>query len=283
MGQNRLQPRQPPVSDLLTSLAGITTLVFYGYALKLLWPASEIGAQAAETSESSARWVVLLALLAHAYSTHQILFEENTVRLSLLYVANVVSLIMTVVVLIAAWRLPVARLFLLTVPLGMLAVALSLFVDPGFTTSQALSMPLLSHIVISLAAYSALMLAACQSILLAILDKRLKTPGRQTSQWLPPLETMEQLLVAMLWIGLTLLTASIASGFLFLEDMFVQNVAHHIIITSLSWIVYALFLGGRYVLGWRGLTAVRWTLVAFALLVIGYLGSKFVLEYILQR
>lgn len=266
-----------------STLTGILALALYGYALKLLWPTHDGGSSASQAYESRSRWIVLLALITHAYGTHQILFEEDTVRLSLLYVANVVCLIITTVVLIGALRLPVARLFLLTVPVGMAIVTLSLFIDPGFTTSQTLSTPLLTHIIISLGAYSALMLAACQSILLAILDKRLKTPGRQTSQWLPPLETMEQLLVAMLWIGLTLLTASIASGFLFLEDMFVQNVAHHIIITSLSWLVYAFFLSGRYILGWRGLTAVRWTLVAFALLVVGYLGSKFVLEYILQR
>jgi ABC-type uncharacterized transport system permease subunit len=35
--------------------------------------------------------------------------------------------------------------------------------------------------------------------------------------------------------------------------------------------------------GWRGRTAVRWSLVGFVMLVLAYLGSKFVLEVILQR
>ncbi len=274
-----------PALSLVTSLV---TALLYAYALKLQWPkqrSSAAGLQNSATTqtEQRTRWVVLVALLGHAFSCHQILFSDGGGQLSLLYVANVVALIITLVVLVAAFRLPVARLFLLVIPIGLVALLLSVLVEPGVTESHSLTGPLLAHILISLAAYSALMLAACQSVLLAILDKRLKTPGKQTSQWMPPLETMEQLLLAMLWIGLTLLTASIISGFLFLEDMFAQNVSHHIVITSLSWLVYAFFLTGRYAFGWRGLTAVRWTLVAFTLLVVGYLGSKFVLEYILQR
>ena len=62
---------------------------------------------------------------------------------------------------------------------------------------------------------------------------------------------------------------------------FHRQVLHHIVLTSLSWLVYVFFLAGRHLFGWRGLTAVRWTLLAFSLLVLGYLGSKFVLEYLL--
>ncbi|NKB97466.1 MAG: hypothetical protein GKR90_03055 [Pseudomonadales bacterium] len=278
-------PESTPGLYIMTSLA---TFLLYGYALRLQWPkqvptSSGPPNSATTQTERTTRWVVLVALLGHAFTCHQILFADEGVRLSLLYVANIVALIITLVVLVAAFRLPVARLFLLVIPISLVVLLLSILIEPGVTAAHALTGPLLAHILISLAAYSALMLAACQSVLLAILDKRLKTPGKQTSQWMPPLETMEQLLVAMLWIGLTLLTASIISGFLFLDDMFAQNVSHHIVITSLSWLVYAFFLTGRYAFGWRGLTAVRWTLVAFALLVVGYLGSKFVLEYILQR
>ena len=42
-------------------------------------------------------------------------------------------------------------------------------------------------------------------------------------------------------------------------------------------------LGGRWLYGWRGRTAVRWTLAGFLALVLAYIGSKFVLEVILGR
>ena len=55
------------------------------------------------------------------------------------------------------------------------------------------------------------------------------------------------------------------------------------VLSSAAWITYAALLAGHQLFGWRGGTAVRWTLIAFALLLLGYFGSKFVLEIILQR
>ena len=39
----------------------------------------------------------------------------------------------------------------------------------------------------------------------------------------------------------------------------------------------------RSVYGWRGRIAVRWTLAGFLMLVLAYIGSKFVLEVLLGR
>ena len=44
-----------------------------------------------------------------------------------------------------------------------------------------------------------------------------------------------------------------------------------------------MLLWGRHQLGWRGTTAIRWTLGGFAVLMLAYFGSKFVLELVLQR
>jgi len=272
----------------LVVMVSLLTLGLYVYVFRLAWPGPAQSISDPEeinkdTRAAATRWVAIVALIGHIFVARELLFDDQSMQLSIIYVANVVAVVMTLVVALVSLRLPIVRLFLLVIPVAFLTLFLGLFAKPGTATASVSNTPLLAHILISLVAYSTLMLAAFQSILLAVLERRLRTPGKQASQWLPPLETMEQLLVAMLWIGLALLTASIFSGFLFLEDMFAQHVSHHIVITSLSWLVYAFFLIGRYVFGWRGLTAVRWTLVAFTLLVIGYLGSKFVLEYILQR
>jgi ABC-type uncharacterized transport system permease subunit len=99
---------------------------------------------------------------------------------------------------------------------------------------------------------------------------------------LPPLETMETLLFSLLWTGLAALSVAIASGFAFLDNMFAQHVVHHTVLSSLSWVMYVVLLAGHKIMGWRGVAAVRWTLIAFALLVLGYFGSKFVMEILLQ-
>ena len=94
---------------------------------------------------------------------------------------------------------------------------------------------------------------------------------------LPPLQTMEHLLFELLWTGLILLSLAIASGFLFLEDMFAQRVAHHTVLSIASWLVFAILLAGRWRLGWRGRTAIRWTLAGFTMLMLAYFGSKLVI------
>ena len=68
---------------------------------------------------------------------------------------------------------------------------------------------------------------------------------------------------------------------LFLEDLFAQQVVHHTVLSIASWVVFAILLLGRHRLGWRGRTAIRWTLSGFFLLVLAYFGSKVVLEVIL--
>ena len=45
----------------------------------------------------------------------------------------------------------------------------------------------------------------------------------------------------------------------------------------------AILLIGRWLMGWRGRTAIRWTLGGFISLMLAYFGSKMVLELILAR
>ena len=56
-----------------------------------------------------------------------------------------------------------------------------------------------------------------------------------------------------------------------------------IIFYLFSWGVFAALLAGRQLYGWRGRIAIRWTLAGFIILLLAYIGSKFVLEVVLQR
>jgi ABC-type uncharacterized transport system permease subunit len=94
---------------------------------------------------------------------------------------------------------------------------------------------------------------------------------------------MEHLMFEMIWAGLVFLTLSIGSGFVFLDDFSEPGLVHHTAITLAAWIVFMVLAWGRYQLGWRGAIASRWTLFGFVLLVLGYFGSKLVLEVILGK
>lgn len=98
---------------------------------------------------------------------------------------------------------------------------------------------------------------------------------------LPALNTMEQQLFGMLWLGFALLSVGLLTGLVFVDDLLAQHLVHKTTLSVVAWVVFGTLLVGRWRLGWRGQTAVRWTLGGFAALMLAYFGSKFVLELLL--
>ena len=94
---------------------------------------------------------------------------------------------------------------------------------------------------------------------------------------------MESLLFDMLITGFTLLTLALGFGFFTIDNFFAQHLAHKTAFSIVSWFVYGALLIGRYKFGWRGQKAIRFTIIGFFLLAVGFIGSKFVLEMILNR
>ncbi len=102
---------------------------------------------------------------------------------------------------------------------------------------------------------------------------------------LPPVQTMEALMVQLVVAGFILLTLTVVSGLFFTQEIFGQpfQLTHHTVLSLAAWLVFGLYLLGHWKFGWRGKIAVRWVLVGGILLVLGYLGTKFVLEVLLGR
>ena len=143
-----------------------------------------------------------------------------------------------------------------------------------------------AHISIAMLAYSLLTIAALHALLMAVVERRLHHPSMPSVLTnLPPLLTMETLLFRVIWVGFILLTLTLISGIVFSEEIFGQPLkfTHKTLFGIISWGVFAALLAGRQFYGWRGRIAIRWTLAGFIILLLAYLGSKFVLEVILQR
>ena len=138
------------------------------------------------------------------------------------------------------------------------------------------------HVIISLISYSILCLSAAQSVILKIQEKKLQSNqpiGLITS--LPSLDAMDNLLFKILALGVIFLSASLLSGFIFLEDIFAQHLAHKTILSILAWIVFLFLIFARKIYGWRGNNAANVTLIGFFMLFLSYFGTKAVLEVIL--
>ncbi len=176
----------------------------------------------------------------------------------------------------------------LNVAVGLLPLAgLSLVLAAGLPSPErdhGLTPGIAVHALSSLLAFAVLAVAAVQAILLGLQNQALRHHHtRGIVQSLPPLTTMERVLFELIWGGVALLTLSILSGFLFLESMFAQHLAHKTILSLAAWVIFSTLLFSHYRLGWRGMRAVRWTLGGCAVLLIAYFGSKVVLELLLGR
>lgn len=263
----------------LAAIVGIAAASLYtlGAALQIrgLWQQRAIAL-------GTLLFITAPAVLLHAAATYLQVHTSDGLYLGFFAAASLITLLMVLFVMLAAFRLPIQNLLVLVLPIGAIAVLASLLGQTGFQARESPPPALVVHILFSIFAYSILFMAACQSVLLAYQEHALKAKSSIGAlRLLPPLESMEALLFSLLWTGIITLTAAIATGFIFLEDMFAQRVVHHTVLAVASWVVYALLLAGRHFFGWRSSTATSWTLIAFALLILGYFGSKFVLEILL--
>ena len=262
-------------------IPGVAAVALY---LAGAWLQARALARNASLSNRVLRALVLPALALHGLAAYQIMALPQGIDLSLASVTSLTALIVLAMVAAAGFARPVHSLFVPLFPLAALALLVSLLLRPAGSSSSGLSDVPALHVLASVLACSILLMAALQSILVGVAERNIRARSHVLMlRMLPPLETMEHLLFVMLWVGFVGLTIAIGSGFLYLDDMFAQQVVHHTVLSSASWVVYLVLLAGRLAFGWRGSAAVRWTLCAFALLLLGYFGSKFVLEVLLER
>lgn len=225
----------------------------------------------------------LLALLAHAVSLFNQLLTPAGLNLDFFNASSLIAAAVILLILMALRRMPVENLLLLLFPLGALTVLLAQFAPSGTAPPIAEAPGILLHILLSIMAYGMFTIAVFQSLLLSLQDHQLKhkhTTGMIRN--FPPLQTMESLLFGFLWAGWLLLCASLLTGWVFVDDLFAQHLVHKTFLSMLAWVVFGLLLWGRHSLGWRGHTAIRWTLAGFCLLMLAYFGSKLVREFILH-
>ena len=190
---------------------------------------------------------------------------------------------------ITSLRQPLDALQALILPIAALAVMLPMWL-PAQTMHLSATPLFLVHIALSLLAYALFTVAALHAGMMALFEKRLHTHtmNRALSN-LPPLLTLERLLFNIIGIGFVMLTLALASGILFSEQVFGKPFSfthftqHKTVFALLSWLTYAGLLLGRKRYGWRGRTAIAWSLTGFVMLILAYIGSKIVLQLLLGK
>ncbi|MBB5209953.1 cytochrome C assembly family protein [Microbulbifer hydrolyticus] len=224
------------------------------------------------------------AIAAHAISLKFVLQTQDGFRFDLLAMLSLVTWSVGLLLLCLSYRHKLTLLILVIAPLAAVSELAAVHAWGGATPLQQISPGIAAHALLSIAAYSLLTLATLQAIYLYWLNQQLHNHRPSgISRLLPPLQTMESLLFGLVAFGTLLLTASLVTGALFVDDLFAQHLVHKTVLSILAWILYSILLWGHWKNGWRGNTAVRWTLSAFAVLMLAFFGSKLALEVILPR
>jgi len=235
---------------------------------------------------AATNWLPAAALAGHFFIVASALLVADELDLSLVNALSAVGGLTALFAWLGSLSRALPGATAVAFPVAAIALLLSaVFSNPHpFALSEA---PLARvHIAIALIAYALLIVAALQALVLIGLEKRLhRGLPEPRADSMPPLLTLERFLFRIVGAGFILLTLTLATGILFSEELFGKPLAftHKIVFSVLAWLAYAALLLGHYRFGWRGRAALNWILIASVLLVLAYIGSKFVLEVILHR
>jgi ABC-type uncharacterized transport system permease subunit len=210
--------------------------------------------------------------------------QQTNFNFSFFNSAALVALFIVLLLLIAAFDKPVEKLGIAIYPAAAILLGLDLFFPEKNHPLTTHGWQMSAHILASIIAFGLLNIAALQAILLAVQEQQLRSHHpKKLMLALPPLQAMETLLFQMIATGVFFLTVSLLSGFIFIDDLFAQHLVHKTVLSIFAWIIFSGLLLGRVRYGWRGGTAIKWTLTGFILLLLAYFGSKMVLELILNK
>ena len=194
---------------------------------------------------------------------------------------SLVGLGMAALTSLVAIRGQYTALALVAYPLA--ALLLLVYHLYGHAPSPALGWRLETHAWLALLAYATLAIGAVLALMLRVQERALRRRSfSRFSRRLPPLHELETLLFRTITAGFILLSATLLTGVLFVDDLLAQKLVHKTVLSVLSWLVFGALLLGRWRWGWRGKKAVRLTLIASVLLLLAFFGSKAAIELVFQ-
>ena len=230
------------------------------------------------------RCAIAIALLVHAYGLYAALFSEAGMRFSFSFALSLMMWLAVLIYWLESFMARMEGMQPMVLPLAAACTVLPVFFPNVHVVAHANATGFKLHFLAAMMAYSLLTLSALHAIFMGFTENALhKRSLRRSLTSLPPLLAMESLLFRMLLLGFILLTLTVGSGVLFSEALFGKplSIDHKTLFAFASWGIFATLLVGRHAWGWRGRRALRWTLAGFALLLLAYVGSRFVAEVIL--
>ncbi|NNF16100.1 MAG: cytochrome c biogenesis protein CcsA [Gammaproteobacteria bacterium] len=227
--------------------------------------------------------VSLVILAAHAIWLG-VALEPDETRISIAQTLALVG-ITTAILAVAMSSHPSSRILAgLLLALAGITTGMAAFGNQQPDITESSGWPLIAHILFSVISYTLLGIATFFAVLMAWKDRQVRN-GKISgfAMRLPPLQALDGDLFAAIGAGFVTLSLAIFSGLIYIDNIREQHLTHKTVLTFLAWVVFGLLLFGRWRFGWRGQTAVRWTMAGFVLLGLAYFGSRIILEVFLGR
>ena len=229
--------------------------------------------------------IIVLALLLHGATTARAVFTPQGLDFSFAQALSLVAWLTVLVAAISGLLIKMPAVGNVVLPVAAVCALAPLVSSSPHRFPYAAEPWATVHISVALIAYALFVVAALQGLVLTGLEKRLRRGFPAAQEGGAPLLTLERFLFRLIIAGFLLLTMTLASGFLFSEKLFQRPMTfnHKNLFSVLGWLTFGTLLWGRWHFGWRGKHALYWILAGTGLLVLGYLGSKFVSEVVLGR
>lgn len=232
------------------------------------------------------RAAILAPLALHGWLLYEDIFAAGELRFGFAQALSVMMWLGVALYWVESLFYSLDGMEPLVLPLAALASPLTA-VFPGLASSAAYAQAteFRLHLALAMIAYSLFVIALLHATLMAVAERQLHRKSAVVLSGLPPLLTLERLLFRVIGAAFVFLTLTLATGIAFSETLFGRplRLDHKTVFAILSWAAFGWLLAGRWLYGWRGRTALRWTLTGFAMLLLAYVGSRFVLEVVLER
>ncbi len=169
---------------------------------------------------------------------------------------------------------------------GVVAVLLAATFPGDLRVMHSALAPL--HFALGVGSYGLFGAAVLHGLWLDAAERRIRTggPAALGAGAAPgmPLLQLERITFRFVEAGFVVLTATLLLGIVTtLSSPQGRWLEHKTVFSVLAWGVIGALLVGRRVRGWRGRQATRWLYSGAVLLLLGYAGSRFVLEVVLGR
>ncbi|SFU74327.1 cytochrome C assembly family protein [Xenorhabdus koppenhoeferi] len=228
-----------------------------------------------------ALFFAILALFNHSIALkYQVFYVSSGQNLTLLNLGSIVSLLMSIIMTIVAFCGRAWFLLPIVYSFSMINLILTSLMPGEFITHLEGSIELFIHIGLALLGYATLLIAALYALQLGWLDYRLKKKKLTFTSGMPPLMVIERKMFHITQVGVILLTLTLCTGIMYMDDIFNKENIHKSILSIIAWFVYVILLWGHYHEGWRGKLVIWFNLIGAFILTLAFFGSRLLQEIV---